>query len=102
MAGLVKPGHSFQHRLTHQSGHHLDQGANVDVADRVRENRARRMAERQGLRLMRCRRRDPLALGFGLYKLTDAATDEPVLGAGPGGFAATLDEVEAFLNRPRG
>lgn len=53
------------------------------------------------MRLTRSRRRDPLALGFGLYRLERADTDEVVLGDGPGGFAATLDEVEAFLNRPR-
>jgi hypothetical protein len=70
--------------------------------ERIRELTLRRVAERRGFKLMRSRRRDPLALGFGLYKLVRAGTDETVLGDGPGGFAATLDEVEAFLNRPRG
>ena len=51
---------------------------------------------------MRSRHSGPLALGFGLYKLVDAATGAVVMGDGPGGFAATLDEVEAFLGRPRG
>ena len=51
---------------------------------------------------MRSRRRNPLAPGYGLYKLVRAATDETVFGDGPCGFAATLDEVEAFLNRLRG
>lgn len=67
--------------------------------DKTREITARRRAERRGLRLARSRRRDPLALGFGLYRLVDAATDAVVMGDGPGGFAATLDEVEAFLGR---
>jgi len=61
----------------------------------------RRMADRRRLKLMRSRRRDPLAVGFGLYKLVNATTGETVFGDGPGGFAATLDEVEAYLNRPR-
>jgi hypothetical protein len=72
----------------------------VNLDDRVRENRARRVAERRGLTLSRCRRRDPLALGFGLYKVLDTSTGQSVFGDGPGGFAATLDEVETFLSRP--
>jgi hypothetical protein len=70
-------------------------------AEKIRDITLRQVAERRGFKLMRCRRRDPLALGFGRYSCLDAGTDETVFGDGPGGFAATLDEVEAFLNRPR-
>jgi hypothetical protein len=70
--------------------------------ERIRDLTLRRMAERRGLKLKRSYRRDPLAPGHGLYKLVRTATGETVFGDGPGGFAATLDEVEAFLNRPRG
>ena len=73
----------------------------MDKATKVREVRLRDAAARHGLALARSRRRDPLALGIGLYKLVDAATGAVVMGDGPGGFAATLDEVEAFLGRPR-
>lgn len=68
--------------------------ATVDQAEKVRENRLRRMAERQGLTLTRSRRRDPRALDFGLYWLTDAkgakVTDEQ---------GVDMDAIEAFLLR---
>lgn len=66
--------------------------------DKVRENRLRRMAARQGLALTRSRRRDPRALDYGLYwlsrgkgQITDS--DDSVLSG------VTLDEVEAYLTR---
>jgi hypothetical protein len=37
--------------------------------EKVRENRLRRKAERQGLKLVKSRRRDPLALDYQLYAL---------------------------------
>ncbi len=40
--------------------------------EKVRENRVRRMAERQGLRLVKSRRRDPRALDYGGYWLLNA------------------------------
>lgn len=66
----------------------------VDQAEKVRENRLRRMAERQGLTLTRSRRRDPRALDFGKYWLTDAngVSVSPEQGI-------DIDEVEAFLLR---
>ena len=39
------------------------------MSEKGRENRLRRMAERQGLRLERSRRHDPLASSYGLYAL---------------------------------
>jgi hypothetical protein len=73
--------------------------------DKVRENKLRRMAERQGLRLQKSRRRDPRALDFGTYRLVDAemtrnaphAVHEDWLF--DGGRRMTLDEVEAYLTR---
>lgn len=64
--------------------------------DKVRINLLRRMASRQGLALTRSRRRDPHALDYGMYWLTDAS-----------GFYVTsrdgcsLDEIEQYLTRPR-
>ncbi len=44
----------------------------MTLEEKVRENRLRRMAERRGLVLTRSRRRDPLALDYGLYRLLRA------------------------------
>lgn len=64
--------------------------------EKVRENRLRRMAERQGLELRKSRRRDPRALDFGGYWLIDARLGGVVLG---GEFGVDLDAVEAHLTR---
>lgn len=73
--------------------------------DKVRENRVRLMAGRQALELTKSRRRDPLALDYGGYMLTDATVDDPpyiVFGSRSVNddvryFTATLDEVETWL-----
>jgi hypothetical protein len=70
-------------------------------SDKVRENRLRRAAERQGYRLIKSRRRDPYALDFGLYGVVDAETRgtvNPSLGRSPHSW--TLDEVEQWLTTP--
>ena len=64
--------------------------------EKVRENRLRRMAERQGLALRKSRRRDPRALDYGVYYVADARTnmlDQRV----DQRAGLTLDEVEALL-----
>lgn len=66
----------------------------MDQAEKVRENRLRRMAERQGLTLTRSRRRDPRALDYGLYWIADA--NGATVSAKQG---ISLDDVEAFLSR---
>jgi hypothetical protein len=50
----------------------------MDGAQKVRENRIRNAARRQGLTLARSRTRDPRGLDYGTYRLGDA-TGEPVL-----------------------
>jgi hypothetical protein len=65
-------------------------------ADKVHENRVRRMAERQGLRLQKSRRRDPRALDYGVYMLIDNATDLVVSGA-----SKSLADVERYLTGDR-
>jgi hypothetical protein len=65
--------------------------------DQVRENRARRMADRQGLRLEKSRRRDPLALTFGTYQLVDELSNALVLGDVNRGYGLDLDAVEKYL-----
>ena len=63
---------------------------------KVFENRIRRMAERQGLRLAKSRRRDPRALDFGKYCLVDHV-GRHVFGADIGHMDATLDRIAAYL-----
>jgi hypothetical protein len=68
--------------------------------EKVRENRLRRMAARQGLRLVKSRRRDPHALDYHLYALV-AENEYKVEGGWQEGgrFGYTLDEVEARLSK---
>ena len=62
--------------------------------EKVRENRVRRMAERQGLKLKKSGRRDPRALDYGSYWLIDI--DRNVLVAGDQ-WGWSIDDVEAWL-----
>lgn len=69
---------------------------------KVRENRLRRMADRQGLALRASGRRDTRALDYGKYGLVDARTNVIVYGTEPTGrFDLTLDDVEAYLTGDR-
>ena len=67
--------------------------------DKVRENRLRRMATRQGLRLWRSRRRDENAIDYGLYAITTQDGGRGLIH--PDGqnsiFTLDLDEVEEYL-----
>lgn len=65
------------------------------MSDKVRENRLRRMAERQGFTLTKSRRRDPRATDYGKYWLANASTNALETEE----RALTLDEIEAYLNR---
>ena len=58
--------------------------------DQVRENRLRRIAERQGRTLTKSRHRDPLAEGFGTYNLSASYWAD-------GNDGLSLDEVESHL-----
>jgi hypothetical protein len=58
------------------------------------------MAERQGLKLHKSRVRDPRALDYDKFWLTDARTNFVVFGELPGewrGNAADLDDIERYL-----
>jgi hypothetical protein len=75
-----------------------------------REIRLRRMAERQGLRVVKSRRRDPLAKDFGRYWVVDPGQSvEDTHGAFREGehpahrfpwSGGDLDDVEAYLTTP--
>lgn len=68
------------------------------TAIKVRENKLRRAAARQGYRLSKCRRYDRAAADFGLFALIDH-TGKAVNSALAGGFVHswTLDQVEKYL-----
>jgi hypothetical protein len=66
-------------------------------AEKVRENRLRRAAERQGLALMKSRRRDPRAYDFGTYMLVDPRTNTVVAHGGQSGYGMSLEDVEDQL-----
>jgi len=65
--------------------------------DKVRENKLRRMAERQGRKLEKSRRRDPRAVDYGGYMLLDARTNAVIAGDSPFAYSLTLDDVEAMV-----
>jgi hypothetical protein len=63
-------------------------------AEKIRENRLRRMAERQGYTLRKSRRRDFRAADYGMYWIVDPNTRFIVAG---GDFGMNLDSVESWL-----
>lgn len=71
------------------------------AADKIRENRLRRAAERQGLLLQKSRRRDPRAVDFGTYMLVDANTNAVVASGLQSGYGLSLDEIEEELSEGR-
>jgi len=70
-----------------------------EMAEKIRENRLRRMADRQGYALVKSRRRDPHALGFGGYMIVEPYTNTIVYGEIDSHQALTLEQVEAWLTR---
>lgn len=71
----------------------------MEQDDKVRENRLRRMASRQGLRLVKSRRRDQRALGYGGYMIVDA-DNVVVAGEIDSPQALDLNAVERWLTGP--
>ena len=69
--------------------------------EKIRTNRLRKMARRQGLRLSKTRRRDPRAIDYDGWMVIDMFTNRAVYGGQPYAYSATLDEVEAYLLRDR-
>lgn len=64
-----------------------------------RENRLRRMAQRQRLQLVKSRRRDPRASDFRGYMLVAVDNNTAVYGAHPFAFNANLDDIEQYLSQ---
>jgi hypothetical protein len=69
----------------------------MDQSEKVRENRLRAMAKRQGLELSKSRRRDPRAVDYGGWMIVEPDTKAIVAGASQ---RMSLEGVEAFLERP--
>ena len=69
----------------------------MESSEKVKENRLRRMAERQGLVLRKSRARDPRALTYGVYYVADVERNilDQRIDQSKG---LTIDEVEALLN----
>lgn len=76
----------------------MDLNEMSDREYKVLENRLRRAAERQGLQLKKSRARDPRALTYGTYMLTDIATNALVAGDSQNGYGLDLNDVEKALN----
>lgn len=70
-----------------------------DTDLKVLENRLRRVADRQGLRLQKSRARDPLALTYSTYQLVDVRTGGLAVGSISFGYGLGLDDVERALSR---
>ena len=67
-------------------------------AEKVRENRLRRAARRQGFELRKSRRRDPGAYDYGRWMIVEPGGNTVVAGAQDTGTPSmTLDEVEDWL-----
>ncbi|MFE0532042.1 hypothetical protein ACFW0V_31015 [Micromonospora parva] len=71
--------------------------ATADSATKVRENRLRRAARRQGLTLEKSRSRDPKALDFGTYHLRDESGKVIAKGGTRAAYGLSLDQVEEQL-----
>ncbi|ORW12882.1 hypothetical protein [Mycolicibacter longobardus] len=61
------------------------------------ENRLRRVAARQGLRLEKSRLRDHRAVGYGTYQLVDVASNTLVSYSGTNGYGLGLDDIATTL-----
>lgn len=66
-----------------------------DRAEKIKENRVRRMLARQGRTLHRCRHLDPRAIGYGLYRVAENGVC-CYGGETLNRFDRTLDESERF------
>lgn len=67
------------------------------MVDKIRENRLRQTAKRQGLVLTKSKRRDLRATDYGLYWLVDAQTGDPQTKLS----GSSLDAVESYLSVSR-
>jgi hypothetical protein len=69
----------------------------TDQQRKVLENRLRRAASRQGLALQKSRLRDPRAIGYGTYMLTDQDNGNVVAQGSRRGYGLHLEDVAQYL-----
>ena len=71
----------------------------MEASEKVRENRARRLADRYGYRLVKSRSRDPHNVDYSLYALLDVKTGGAVNASIAGRWVCswTLDDVCGYL-----
>jgi hypothetical protein len=72
------------------------------VTEKTRENRLRRLARRRDLRLVKSRRRNPLAVGYGGFMLVDPHYNHVVAGEIDSWRSLDLDAVESYLTADPG
>ena len=81
------------------------EGVDASGGEKVRENRLRRMARRQGYALVKSRSRDPRAMDYDRWMINDPDSNTVVAGELSSPRAMTADQVEAWLmsdtGRPR-
>jgi hypothetical protein len=73
----------------------------MEPDEKVRENRARRALVRQGYQLVKSRRRDPRALGYGGYMIVDSRLNAVVAGELDSPHALDLEDVERWIEEDR-
>ena len=69
--------------------------------DKLLKNRLRYICKHRGLRLIKSRRRDPLALDYGMYWVVDAVTGKLVAPMRRGNAGFTGAEVARYLLKGR-
>jgi hypothetical protein len=69
----------------------------TDTAEKVRENRLRAAAQRQGYELRKSRRRDERAASYGGWMIVDPRSNSIEAGGMGDGFQMTIDDIERWL-----
>ena len=65
--------------------------------EKVLENRLRRIAQRRGMQLLKSRRRDPQAIDYGGFMLTDTRFNAVILGGEGWAYSAALEDIRKYL-----
>ena len=65
--------------------------------EKIRENRLRAAAQRQGFRIVKSRRRDPRALDYGGYMIVNPCNNSAEAGGMGDGFSMSIEDVEKWL-----
>ena len=70
----------------------------MEAKEKVRENRLRRVLNRRGLNLVKSRRKDPGAIDYGMYMITDLETKVVIAGIIAENIPDfSLDDVETWI-----